>query len=116
MGYGHTVSDTFEIQAMVGFGVDGVRFEPVDGFPNITYSFLRPALVGRVRAHETAFVVDAGLGGRIGLDGGELQAAYGPDLQHGGVEVFFGFSGLLDPGIAYAARTSLGRSSPPSFR
>ncbi len=106
VGYGYTIGDVFEISGVVGFGVDGVDFEaPVD-FPSTTFVYLRPALVGRARLYEDDLALELAVGGRIGVDGGSLPAAFGPGMSFGGVDVTVGFYGVIAPGFSWAARLS----------
>lgn len=104
VGYGYTVGDIFEISGVLGFGTEGVLLTMPDAFPSTLFSFLRVAVVGRVRAHGDLFMVEGGLGGRIGLDGGELASAFGPSMFFGGMDMFLGFAGNVPPGFSWAAR------------
>lgn len=103
VGYGFTIADIFEFQAKLGFGIEGVQLEMPDIFPSTLFSFLRPALVGRVRAYEDFFAIEGGFAGRIGLDGGELASGFGPGMFFGGVDLFVGISGIAS-GFTWAAR------------
>lgn len=102
-GYGYVVEDLVEIIGMLGFGLEGVQLEDPDGFPSTLFSYLRPAVMGRLRAVPDFVIVEAGIGGRIGLDAGELTGAYGA-LSYGGVDLFLGLSGTVEPGFSWAAR------------
>ena len=104
VGYGYVIADLFELIGRVGFGIDGVLLDDPDGFPSTLYSYIRPAVEGRVRAYEDLFVIEFGFGGRIGADGGDIAGAYGPGLFFGGIDLFAGFGGRVDPGFAWAAR------------
>ncbi|MEZ4339706.1 MAG: hypothetical protein R3B82_24060 [Sandaracinaceae bacterium] len=104
VGYGYTIDDLVEIQGMVGFGIDGLDLQNSTAFPSVMLSYLRPAVVARVNLYRSMFVIDGGIGGRIGLDGGALPAAFGPGMFFGGVDLWLGFSGVIDPGFTYAAR------------
>lgn len=101
-GFGYS-GDIFEIVGMVGVGVDGVSLDQSDGFSSILFTYLRPGILARFRAVEDYLQVEMGLGGRIGLDGGELPAAYGPGLTFGGVDLFAGVAGVIE-GFTYAVR------------
>jgi hypothetical protein len=103
-GYGYVIGDIFELIGMVGFGLEGVFLDNPEGYPSVLYSYLRPALGGRIRAYEDLVIVELGLGGRIGLDGGDLGPAFGPGLFFGGVDLFAGVMGSLDMGFTWAAR------------
>lgn len=103
VGYGHVVGDVVELAGMVGFGVEGVQLDDPDGFPSTLYSFLRPGVMARFRAVPSLLTIEAGVGGRIGLDAGPLAGAYG-GLFFGGVDLFAGLSGIVEPGFSWAAR------------
>ncbi|MBX3269304.1 MAG: hypothetical protein KF729_03530 [Sandaracinaceae bacterium] len=103
-GYGYTIDDLVELQGVVGFGLDGVDLEMPTGFASLLYAYLRPALNVRVALYRALFVLDGGIGGRIGLDGGPLAGAFGPGMSFGGVDLSIGFSGVVEPGLAWAAR------------
>ena len=103
VGYGFLFADLVELIAMVGFGLEGVQLENPDGFPSTLYSFLRPGLMGRIRAAGDLLLIEAGFGGRIGLDAGELSGAFG-GLFYGGVDMFAGLAGIIEPGFSWAAR------------
>lgn len=104
IGYGHVFGDIFELAGVVGFGMDGVQLDMPDVFPSTLFSYLRPGIVGRLRAIPDFLILEAGVGGRIGVDGGPVAAAYGPSLFFGGVDVFFGVAGMVAPGFSWAAR------------
>lgn len=103
-GYGYVIGDIFELIGTVGFGLEGVLIDNPEGYPSVLYSYLRPALGGRIRAYEDLVIVELGLGGRIGLDGGDLGPAFGPGLFFGGLDLFAGVMGSLDMGFTWAAR------------
>ena len=103
-GYGYTIEDILEVGGTVGFGMDGVFLDAPDGFPSQLFSYLRPGVFGRVRAYEELLMVEAGLGGRIGLDGGDVAPAFGPGMFFGGVDLYLGMSGFLEMGLTWAAR------------
>jgi len=104
LGYAHVFGDVFELAGMLGFGIEGVQLDQVDTFPSTLFSFLRPGVAGRLRLVPDFLIVEAGIGGRIGLDGGPLAATYGPGLFFGGVDVFLGVAGTVEPGFSWAAR------------
>lgn len=104
VGYGHVATEIFEIAGMLGFGIEGVQLDNPDGFPSTLFSYLRPAIGARVRAVPDFLIVETGIGARIGLDGGPLAAAYGPSFFFGGVDLFVGVAGTVDPGFSWAAR------------
>jgi hypothetical protein len=103
-GYAHRVEDIVEIGGTLGIGVEGVQIDAPVAFPSTLFTFLRPALIARVRAFSDLLVVEGGLGARIGLDGGPLAAAYGPGFLFGGVDAFAGVAGTVEPGFTWAAR------------
>ncbi|HEY8428174.1 MAG TPA: hypothetical protein VIL20_07360 [Sandaracinaceae bacterium] len=103
-GYGHVLGDAFELQGMIGFGIEGVQLSSPDGFPSTLFSYLRPALAGRLRLVPDFLILEAGVGARIGLDGGPLAAAFGPGMFFGGADLFFGVAGAIDAGFSWAAR------------
>jgi hypothetical protein len=103
VGFGYTGSDIFEIAGLVGFCVDGMSLDQSDGFPSALYSSLRVGALGRARAYEDLVVVELGIGGRIGLDAGELTAGFGESLGFGGVDLFLGLSGTIE-GFHWMAR------------
>ena len=103
-GYGYVLAEVFELVGMIGFGVDGMLLDDPDGFPSALYSYLRPAILGRIRAYEDLFLIELGVGGRIGLDGGDLGPAYGPGLFFGGLDLVAGVGGIIAPGFAWTAR------------
>ncbi len=103
-GYAHVLGDVVELAGMIGFGVEGVQLDQPEGFPSTLYSFLRPAIGVRVRAVPDFIILEAGIGGRIGLDGGPLAAAYGPSFFFGGVDLYAGVAGRVEPGFSWAAR------------
>jgi hypothetical protein len=104
VGYGHAVGDVVELAGTLGLGIEGVQLDNPDGFPSTLYTFLRPGLLARIQAAGELLAVEAGLGGRIGLDGGPLAGAYGPGLFFGGVDLVFGLTGRVEPGFTWAAR------------
>ncbi|MCB9594425.1 MAG: hypothetical protein H6719_16960 [Sandaracinaceae bacterium] len=105
VGYAYTIENIVEIAGMVGFGMDGLDLEgPTTSFPSTLFSYVRPGLGLRVALYETLFVLDGGIGGRIGVDGGAIAGAFGPGLFFGGVDLSIGFSGIVAPGFAWAAR------------
>lgn len=104
VGYAHAIGDMFEIVAGLGLGIEGVQLDNPDGFPSTLFTMLRPAIGGRIRAAGDLLVIELGLGGRIGLDGGPLAGAFGPGLFFGGVDVGLGLSGVVEPGFSWAAR------------
>jgi hypothetical protein len=104
VGYVYVVADPLDIAGMVGFGIEGVQLDIPDEFPSTLFSYLRPALEGRLRALGELLMIEAGLGARIGLDGGPIAAAFGPGFVFGGVDVFVGVTGIVEPGFAWAAR------------
>ena len=103
VGFGYTASDIFEIAGLVGFCLDGMSLDQADGFPSALYSSLRIGALGRARAFEDLVVVEFGIGGRIGLDAGELTAGFGESLGFGGVDLFAGLSGTIE-GFHWIAR------------
>lgn len=103
-GYAHVLGDIFELSGMVGFGLEGVQLDQPEGFPSTLFSYLRPGIGMRVRAVPDLLIVEAGIGGRIGLDGGPLAAAYGPGFFFGGVDLYAGVAGRVEPGFSWAAR------------
>lgn len=104
LAYGVMIEDVVEIIAALGFGLDGVSLDVADAFPSTLYSFLRPAVTGRFRIVPDFLIAEAGIGARIGLDGGPLNAAYGPSLVYGGLDVFVGVTGSIPEGFAWSAR------------
>lgn len=108
-GYGYTIANVFELQGMVGFGSDGVLLDTPMGvaakdFPSTSLSYLRLGVAGRVRAYQDVFIVEAGLGGRVAVDVGEIAAAFGPSAFFGGMDVTLGVGGVVSPGLTYAVR------------
>lgn len=103
VGYGFTFGNVFELQGLVGFGMEGVDLEAPTVFPSTFYTYLRPAVVGRVDLFRRVFLLEGGVGGRIGLDGGPLSGAFGPNMSWHGVDVWGGFSGIVAPGFAWGA-------------
>ncbi len=105
VGYGHAFGDVVELSGTLGLGVEGVQLDNPAGFPSTLFTFVRPGIAARFFAVEGELLaVEAGLGGRIGLDGGPLAGAYGPGLFFGGVDLMFGLSGRVEPGFTWAAR------------
>lgn len=105
VGFRHAVGgDVLELGGTLGLGVEGVDLERPDTFPSTLFTFLRPGLVARIRAAGELFMLEGGVGGRIGLDGGPLAGGYGPDLFFGGVDLMVGFTGIVAPGFTWAAR------------
>jgi len=103
-GYAGVIGDVFELGGVLGLGIEGVQLDVADEFPSTLYTYLRPGVLGRLRAVPDFLIIEAGIGGRIGLDGGPLAAAYGPSLVFGGVDVFLGVAGSIDLGFSWAAR------------
>ena len=104
VGCAGVVGDVFELGGMLGLGIEGVQLDVPDEFPSTLFTYLRPGIVARLRAVPDFVIVEAGIGGRIGLDGGPLAPAYGPSLVFGGVDVFLGIAGSVEPGFSWAAR------------
>jgi hypothetical protein len=104
VGYAGVLGDIVELGGVLGLGVEGVQLDAPDGFPSTLYTYLRPGILARVRAVPDFVIVEAGLGGRIGLDGGPLAAAYGPSMVFGGVDLFLGVAGSIDLGFSWAVR------------
>lgn len=108
-GYGLVLAETVELVLSVGVGLDG--FDLADttlaDFPSALYSFVRPAVQGRIRLLDQLLVAELGLGGRIVWDAGQLQAQdrFGPEgTSAGGVDFHVGLAGTVDPGFTWAAR------------
>lgn len=104
IGYGHVLGDIFELAGSLGIGVEGVQLDQADTFPSTLFTYLRPGIAGRLRLVPDLLILEAGIGGRIGLDGDMLAAAYGPGLFFGGVDFFLGVAGMIEPGFSWAAR------------
>jgi hypothetical protein len=103
VGYGYVLEEVLEVVGTLGLGIDGMLLSDSDGFPSALFTYLRPGVMGRYRAVPDFVIVEAGLGGRIGLDAGELGGAYG-SLFFGGVDLFLGLTGTVEPGFTWAAR------------
>jgi hypothetical protein len=104
IGYAYTIADLVEIVGIGGLGVDGVSLDQPLAFPSTTFTYLRFMLATRVRVVPDFLIAEGGIGARIGLDAGPLASAYGPSLYYGGLEVFIGVSGSVDPGFAWSVR------------
>jgi hypothetical protein len=104
LAYGIPVADVVEIVAGAGFGLEGISLDVGDAFPSTLFTFIRPLVMGRFRIVPDFLIAEAGVGARIGLDGGPINAAYGPSLYFGGVDFFAGVSGSIAEGFAWAAR------------
>lgn len=106
-GYGLVLAEMAEIVLSAGFGIDG--FDLSDGglgdFPSVTYTFIRPAIQGRIRiVPDHLLVAEVGFGGRIVVDSGPIQIL-GPDgTSNGGIDFFLGLAGTIDPGFSWAVR------------
>lgn len=103
VGFGYTASDIFEIAGLVGYCLDSMSLDQADGFPSAMFSSLRIGALGRARAFEDLVVVEFGIGGRIGLDAGELASGFGESVGFGGVDLFAGLSGTVE-GFHWMAR------------
>ena len=103
VGYGIAPTDFFELVARVGFGLEGVALESPLGFPSTLYTFVRPAATLRFRLVPELLVLEATLGGRLGIDPGELGAAYGASGGFGGVDLSLGITGSYES-FTWAAR------------
>ena len=81
------------------------QLDTPDALSSTLFTYLRPAIGGRIRPMlDDLVLLEAGIGGRIGLDGSDLAAAYGPDLGFGGVDLFAGVTGFYEPGFWWLAR------------
>lgn len=103
-GYGYTIEDILEIGGTLGIGLDGVFLDDPDGFPSQLWTYFRPGVFARVRAYEELVMVEGGLGGRVGIDGGDVAPAFGPGMFFGGVDLYLGLAGILAEGLTWSAR------------
>nr|MDQ3032977.1 hypothetical protein [Myxococcota bacterium] len=106
-GYGLVLAEMFELVLSAGFGIDG--FDLSDGnpedFPSAAYTFIRPAVQGRLRiVPDHLLVAEAGFGGRIVLDSGGIQRFGVDGTSNGGIDFYVGLAGIIEPGISWAAR------------
>ena len=99
-GYGHTFADIFELMVVLGFGMDGLELDMPVEFWSSNLSYLRLAAIGRIRLYEQVLAAQLSIGGRLGVDGGGLTAAFG-DLFFGGVDLSVGFYGVIAPGFTW---------------
>jgi hypothetical protein len=122
-GYGLVLAEMVELVLGAGFGIDG--FDLSDGtltdFPSAAYTYVRPAVQGRIRILPPhVLVAEVGFGGRIAFDSGGIQR-YGPGgTSSGGIDFFLGLAGTVDPGFSWAVRFAyqsyfLGFSGLPGF-
>ncbi|AKF08496.1 hypothetical protein [Sandaracinus amylolyticus] len=110
-GYGLVLAEMVELVFSAGFGIDGFDLSdwlPTPGAPDFAstlYTYIRPAVQGRIRlVPNHLLVAELGFGGRIVVDSGPIQYL-GPDgTSNGGIDLFLGLAGQLDIGFSWAAR------------
>ena len=115
VGYGIVIAELFELIPSVGIGLDGIGLEANDplnpaDFPSVQLTYFRPAVAGRIRAYEDWLAIELGIGGRIAFDLGDIGSSTRPGTyglggaSGGGVDLFLGASGIVDPGFSWMVR------------